>query len=79
MTERDHRQQIVDEAVEKVMDKPGVTAEEGRVRDLAREAVDELIDQPVQTFTPLLAENEVLTELHADGKAASQAHVAPTD
>ena len=72
-----HRQQIVDEAVEKVMDKPGVTADEARVRELAEEAVDGLIDQPVQTFTPLLAENEVLTTLHANGKAESRAHVEP--
>ena len=75
---QNHRDQIVDEATRSVMDKPGVTADEARVCELAAEAVDGLIDQPVQTFTPLLAENEVLTTLHASGKAASRAHVEPT-
>ena len=73
-----HRDQIIDEATAAVMDKPGVTASEPEVRELAGDAVDGLIDQPVQTFTPLLAENEVLTQLHEQGDATSRARTVPT-
>ena len=68
-----HRDQIVDEATRAVLSKPGVTADEQTVRELTALAVDDLIHQPVQTFTPLLAENEVLTQLHRRGEIRTRA------
>ena len=64
-----HRDEIVEEAVRKIRDKPSVTATEADIRDRTERAVDSLVDQPLQTFTPLLAENEVLSELYAEGGA----------
>ncbi len=60
-----HQESVVDEVTDKVVNRSGTTADEAEVRPMAEEAVDDLIDQPVQTFTPLLAENLVLTGLHA--------------
>lgn len=66
VSDESHRESMIDEVTDKVMSRSGTTADESRVRPMAEEAVDDLLDQPVQTFTPLLAENSVLTELHAD-------------
>lgn len=60
-----HRESVIDEVTDKVVSRNATTADESEVRPMAEEAVDELLDQPVQTFTPLLAENSVLSELHA--------------
>ena len=64
MTEKNHRDRVVDEVTDKVMSKPSVQAEESEIRSRAEESVDQLLDEPVQTFTSLLAENDVVTELH---------------
>lgn len=64
--QRNHRDQVVDEVTEQVMQKSGVRAEHSEVRERAAASVDGLLEQPVQTFTPLLAENEVVTDLHGD-------------
>lgn len=66
MSSESHRESVVDEVTRKVVSRAGTTADESEVRPMAEEAVDDLLDQPVQTFTPLLAENSVLTQLHAD-------------
>ncbi len=67
MTNESYKESVVDEVTDKVTSREGTQAPESEVRPMAEEAVDELVDQPVQTFTPLLAENTVLTELHANG------------
>lgn len=64
MPERSHRDRVVDEVVEKVTQRPSIDADRDEVRTRANRAVDELMDAPVQTFTPLLAENTVVSELH---------------
>ncbi len=69
MSEETHRDSVVDEVTDKVVQRGGTSAPEAEVRPMAEKAVDELVDQPVQTFTPLLAENSVLTELHAEADA----------
>jgi hypothetical protein len=71
MTEN-HRDRIVDEVVDKVQHRQSVDHDPEVVRARAEEAVDELIDQPVQTFTALLAENQVTSELLAEGTAADE-------
>jgi hypothetical protein len=58
-----HRDKIVDEVVGKVTQRAGTDAEPDTVRPKAEQAVDRIIDEPVQTFTPLLAENQVVSEL----------------
>jgi len=65
MSNKSYRDSVVDEVADKVMSREGTRAPESEVRPMAEEAVDELVDQPIQTFTPLLAENTVVTELHA--------------
>ncbi|WP_336923899.1 three-helix bundle dimerization domain-containing protein [Aquipuribacter sp. SD81] len=54
----------VEQVVEKVEARPSVDAPREEVTARAQEAVDELAEAPVQTFTPLLAENRVVDELH---------------
>ncbi len=56
---------MINEVTEKVSQHRAVEADEQVVRAKATAAVDDLIDAPVQTFTPLLAENAVLSDLHA--------------
>ena len=69
MTEKNHRARVVDDVTDKVMSKPSVQAEESEIRSRAEESVDQLLDEPVQTFTSLLAENDVVTELHESTRA----------
>lgn len=64
MPQEGHRDKLVDEVTEKVMKRPGVDAEESEVRPRVEEAVDGLVDAPVQTFTPVLAEHQVVSEVH---------------
>ncbi len=67
MSPADHRDQVVDEVTDKVLHRPATEAPEDEVRDMSEDAVDGLIEAPVQTFTPLLAENEVVSRLHQPG------------
>ena len=71
MTEKNYRDKVVDEVTDTVMHKPSVEAGEPEVRQRAEDAVDELLDAPVQTFAPLLAENDVVSELHQSGGAGT--------
>ena len=59
----EHQEHIVDEVSKKVAQRATTPDDTDLIREKAAEAVDELIERPVQTFTPLLAENEVVTEL----------------
>lgn len=58
-----YRDRVVDEVTAKVQQRPSIDQEEQLVRERAEQAVDGLIDEPVQTFTSLLAENQVVSEL----------------
>jgi hypothetical protein len=64
MTEN-YRDRVVDEVVDKVQQRQAIDQDPAVVRAHAEDAVDSLIDEPVQTFTPLLAENQVANELIA--------------
>ncbi len=69
----EYRDRVVEEVTDKVVQRQATPEDPDLVRERAREAVDGLVDQPVQTFTPLLAENEVVTDLLADeGPAQDQ-------
>jgi|GEM_PF-6075984 len=72
----DARDRIVDEVTEKVEHKQSVHADSADIRSRSEEAVDQLLDKPVQTFTPLLAENVVTSDLASrdedEGEDASQ-------
>lgn len=57
------RDRIVAEVVEKIRRRRAPDVDEEFVRAKAEEAVDELLGAPVQTYTPLLAENAVLNQL----------------
>lgn len=59
----DYRDRVVDEVTDKVTQRQATPDDPEAVRPMAERAVDELVDEPVQTFTPLLAENEVVTDL----------------
>ena len=63
-----HRDKVVDEVVEKVQNRSALDPEVD-VRARAEQAVDELLDAPLQTFTPLLAENEVVSSMHVKDRA----------
>ncbi len=67
MAANDHTDTRVDEVTDQVLRRPGGEAGEDEVRPLAEAAVDELQEGRVQTFTPLLAENRVVSELGQDG------------
>lgn len=67
-TEQGVKDRIVEEVVDKVEQRPAVDAEHEEVRARTEEAVDGLVDAPVQTFTPLLAENKVVGGLLAEQK-----------
>jgi hypothetical protein len=74
MSTGDHKERIVDEVTDKVLRRPSIDAEADEVRSAAEIAVDHLIDAPIQTFTPILAENRVVGEVkHADSGAAAPA------
>ncbi|WP_380163963.1 three-helix bundle dimerization domain-containing protein [Jannaschia sp. R86511] len=64
--EQSSRDRIVEEVSDKVERRPSVDASREEIRTLAEASVDDLSDKPVQTFTPLLAENEVVNGLMAD-------------
>jgi type IV secretory pathway TrbF-like protein len=68
MTEK-HRDRVVDEVVDKVQQHRSIDQDPELVRARVEDAVDDLLDKPVQTFTPLLAENQVVSELTADRPA----------
>lgn len=72
MSENNYRDKVVDEVTDKVMQKPSISADESEVRERAEEAVDDVLDAPVQTFAPLLAENDVVTQLHQDASAETR-------
>ena len=61
-----YRDRLVDEVTAKVTARRAVDEDEQLVRQKAEEAVDGLIDAPVQSFVPLLAENEVVSDLTRD-------------
>lgn len=65
MAANEYRDRVVDEVTDKVLQRPGTDVGEEQVREAAEAAVDDLAAAPVQTFTPLLAENEVVSEIHA--------------
>jgi hypothetical protein len=65
MSSESYRERVINEVTEKVTQRRAVDVDDVVVRDKAAEAVDELLDAPVQTFAPLLAENAVLSDLHA--------------
>lgn len=69
VSDESYRDRLVDEVTEKVTRRQATTAEEAEVRSKAEDAVDGLISEPLQTFTPLLAENEVLSHLHGRDQA----------
>jgi hypothetical protein len=58
-----YRERLVDEVTANVTQRHSTGADEQVVREKAEQAVDELIDAPVQSFVPLLAENEVVSDL----------------
>lgn len=66
MSDQSNRDRIVDEVVYKVEQTHSVEADHDVVREKAAEAVDDLLDEPVQTFVPLLAENTVVSQLHRE-------------
>ncbi len=76
MPQDSHRDKVVDEVTDKVVQRQGVDEDESQVRNRAEDAVDELIDAPVQTFTPLLAENAVLSDIHAAEPDHAAEHAA---
>lgn len=59
----DYRDRVVDEVIDKVAQRQATPDDPEVIRPQAERAVDGLVDEPVQTFTPLLAENEVVSEL----------------
>lgn len=59
----EYRDRLVDEVVDQVVQRQSTPDDPDLVREETEVAVDELVDEPVQTFTPLLAENKVVTEL----------------
>ncbi|WP_435746429.1 hypothetical protein [Nocardioides sp. SYSU DS0663] len=69
--QQSHRDRVVDEVVDKVSQRQAIDRDEVEVRQRAEEAVDGLIEEPVQTFTPLLAENEVVTGLVGPDRGAA--------
>lgn len=66
--EQSSRDRIVEEVADKVEQSPSVDAPRDEILARAEGAVDGLVDKPVQTFTPLLAQNEVLGGLMEDAK-----------
>ena len=66
MSDQSNRDRIVDEVVSKVEQTHSVGADPDVVREKASDAVDDLLDEPVQTFVPLLAENSVVSQLHKE-------------
>lgn len=70
----EYRDRVVEEVTDKVVQRQSTPDDEALIRDKAGVAVDKLIDEPVQTFTPLLAENEVVTELLGNDRGQSTEH-----
>ncbi len=68
MTDDSYRDRIVEEVTEKVTQRPAIDADKETVQAKTEKAVDGLIDAPLQTFTSLLAENEVLSDLHGGSR-----------
>lgn len=61
--EQSSRDRIVQEVADKVQQRPSVDTPRDEIEARAGKSVDSLVDRPVQSFTPLLAENEVLDDL----------------
>ena len=70
----EYRDRVVEEVTDKVVQRQSTPDDETLIRDKARAAVDDLVDEPVQTFTPLLAENEVVTDLLGSDRGQSSEH-----
>ncbi len=70
----EYRDRVVEEVTDKVVQRQSTPDDETLIRDKAGAAVDSLIDEPVQTFTPLLAENQVVTDLLGDDRGQSSEH-----
>lgn len=70
----EYRDRVVEEVTDKVVQRQSTPDDEALIRDKAGVAVDKLIDEPVQTFTPLLAENEVVTELLGNDRGQPTEH-----
>lgn len=68
----EYRDRVVDEVVDKVVQRQSTPDDPDLVRGRTEEAVDELVDEPVQTFTPLLAENKVVTDLLGPDRGAGE-------
>lgn len=66
MSDQSNRDRIIDEVVYKVEQTHSVEADHDVVHEKATAAVDDLLDEPVQTFVPLLAENTVVSQLHRE-------------
>ena len=69
----DYRDRLVEEVTSQVKRGHTIEQEETVVRERAEQAVDALIDAPVQGFVPLLAENEVVTALREDERSTQGA------
>lgn len=67
----EYRDRVVEEVTDKVVQRQSTPDDEALIREKAGVAVDKLIDEPVQTFTPLLAENEVVTDLLGNDRGQS--------
>lgn len=68
----EYRDRVVGEVTDKVAQRQSTPDDEELIEAKAGAAVDGLIDEPVQTFTPLLAENEVVTDLLGDDRAEGE-------
>lgn len=66
MSSEAYRDRAIDEVTDKVMQHPSIDVDEDVVRDKATNAVDELLDAPLQTFTTVLAENTVMSDLYRE-------------
>ncbi len=66
-----HRDQVVDEVVDKVEHRQSIDHDPEVVRAHAEQAVDELIDQPLQTSRRSWRRTRA-SELIAEGKAAEE-------
>lgn len=59
-TEQSSKDRIVKDVADQVVQRPSVDASREEIEARAEKAVDALVDKPVQTFTALLVENEVV-------------------
>ena len=79
---RPHDDPLVKQVTEKVDARPSVDADKDEIADRAATALDDLSDRPVQTFTPLLAENRIVNEItrsDSSGTAGETAELTADD